>query len=204
MTVHEIRSWAKDAPVRTFYEHPRLGEQEVPEGLMALLASRRLFRNVRWQEYVPDDQADREPADDLGTAEAASSMRAGAFDRHAILFDIDMPATLVGGIFTAVKPDGSYFGWHTQGAPAWLVPSTQENHWHLYVDCDLPQDTMFRILGQFERAGVVEPGYAQVSRKRGFTALRLPWVSKEDAATALEPVDEAIDGINAIIAGESF
>jgi hypothetical protein len=147
----------------------------VAPGLEDLLRSRRLFANVRWQEYVPDDQADRTDVDDLGTAEAASSQLAVDVDKHAILFDIDVPATLEHGVFVANGGDFSF----TVPGPAWLIPSSTEGHSHLYVHVNWPWERVLEELVDFTRAGVVEEGYLQVSRKRGFTALRLPWIRKE-------------------------
>lgn len=143
-----------------------------------LLSSRRLFTNVRWQEYVQEDQADREDVTDLELAEAASSQHEGDFDRHAIMFDIDVPASLDGEWFKAQVGD-DIFAWSTGGHPAWLVPSSTEGHSHLYVYRHMPWEELLVVLRQFARGGVVEPGYARVSEKRGFTALRLPWIRKE-------------------------
>jgi hypothetical protein len=155
----------------------------VDPGLEDLLRSRRLFANVRWQDYTPDGQADREDVDELSIAEAASSQLALDTEKHAIMFDIDVPATLDGQWFKAQVGD-DVFVWSTQGMPAWLIPSSTEGHSHLYVQCNLPWEVVSRILRQFTEAGVVERGYRQVSEKRGFTALRLPWIRKEVVADA--------------------
>lgn len=158
-------------------EGPSLEETiaALPAGLADLLRSRRLFTNVRWQDYVEDGEVDRVDIYDLEDAEAASSQLAIDTNQHAIMFDIDVPATLDDGLFRAGD-----FTWSTKPAPAWLIPSSTEGHSHLYVHCNLPWSMVLRILKQFAHAGVVEQGYLQVSEKRGFTALRLPWIHKED------------------------
>ena len=157
---------------------------EANPGLEALLRSRRLFTNVRWQDYASAGESDRDDVDDLSQAEAASSQRADDHSRHAIMFDIDLPAriTMEDGLVVD-KGDGHSFVWPflawNLGIRSWLIPSSTEGHSHLYVDCDLLWDDVLRILRQFERAGVVELGYLLASEKRGFTALRLPWIQKD-------------------------
>lgn len=65
--------------------------------------------------------------------------------------------------------------------PAYLVPSHTEGHSHLYIDVPggVAHDDYMELLGLLGRIGVIEPGYAEVSRVRGHTDLRLPWVAKE-------------------------
>jgi hypothetical protein len=151
----------------------------LPDGLRDLLESRRLFAEVRWQDYTPDGEADRVDVNDLEDGEAASSQRESDHRYHAILFDIDVPAELVedGQLFKA----GDFEWWVPLSARgAWLIPSSTEGHSHLYVAVDWPWHRVLWNLRRFTEAGVVEDGYYQVSRKRGFTALRLPWIRKGD------------------------
>jgi hypothetical protein len=188
-----------DVQWASYYEHVRLGTQPLPEGLLDLLRSRRLFTNVRWQDYTPSDRPDREDIDNLGQAEAASSQSAVDHNTHALMLDIDHDARLeqeegfdVLNVIGIPGPDGRSRNFryplpHNRGA--WLIPSTQENHYHLYVDVAWPWPTIGMILIDLTRAGVIEEGYAQVSHKRGFTALRLPWIAKEDADSTLAEVD---------------
>lgn len=150
---------------------------ELPEGLRDLLESRRLFAEVRWQDYTPDDQADRVDVGELEDAEASSSQRRDDHRYHAILFDIDVPASIQenGQLFVA----GDFRWWIPLSARgAWLIPSSTEGHSHLYVAVDWPWHRIEWNLRRFRDAGVVEEGYHQVSAKRGFTALRLPWIRK--------------------------
>lgn len=65
--------------------------------------------------------------------------------------------------------------------PAWLVRSSTEGHFHLYVDIPggIPHDAYMTLLAALADAGVIERGYANASRARGFSSLRLPWVKKE-------------------------
>lgn len=68
--------------------------------------------------------------------------------------------------------------------PAELVPSSTPGHAHLYIDVPggVQEETYFRLLDALADAGVIERNYAEVSKKRGHTDLRLPWVQKEDVA----------------------
>lgn len=74
--------------------------------------------------------------------------------RHALLLDLDIPAT--------------------------LVPSSTEGHNHLYIDVPdgIPEDKWLVLIRALADAGVIEEGYAQASIERGYTALRLPGVTK--------------------------
>ena len=180
-----------------WYEHVRLGEQPLPAGLLALLESRRLFTNVRWQDYTPDDVPDRDDTDHLGRAEASGSSNKTWPWLHAIMVDIDHKARIVEvpfGKYLEVRREveGGRVEWRNlvlPNAPAWLIPSTQPDHHHLYVAVDWEWKWIEHLLREWVFAGVVEEGYAQVSIKRGFTALRLPWVAKDDAAAALNAHD---------------
>ncbi|WP_405057087.1 hypothetical protein OG474_30665 [Kribbella sp. NBC_01505] len=73
-------------------------------------------------------------------------------ERHTLMLDLDVPAT--------------------------LVPSTTPGHSHLYIDIELPWDQVQNILAALTQAGIVEEGYLSASLDRGFTTLRLPWVTK--------------------------
>lgn len=76
-------------------------------------------------------------------------------DRHAVVLDIDHPA--------------------------WLMPSTTPNHYHLYIDVPggIAPDDWSDVLTVLARVGIIEPGYAGASMARGFTSCRLPWIEKE-------------------------
>ena len=63
--------------------------------------------------------------------------------------------------------------------PAWLIPSSTPGHSHLYVDVSIREDAYFQLLDALANAGVIQRGYADASKRRGGTALRLPWIKKE-------------------------
>lgn len=64
--------------------------------------------------------------------------------------------------------------------PAFLVPSTRPGHSHLYIDVAVPEEKYFALIDQLADCGVIERGYANASKKKGGTFLRLPWVKKGD------------------------
>lgn len=67
--------------------------------------------------------------------------------------------------------------------PSWLVKSSTEGHFHLYVDVPsgIPHETYIYLLGALQQAGVIQPGYNAASERRGFTSVRLPWIKKGSA-----------------------
>ncbi len=62
--------------------------------------------------------------------------------------------------------------------PAVLVPSTTPGHSHLYIDVPLTWGSYRTLLDALAACKVLEKGFAEASKKRGFTALRLPWIKK--------------------------
>jgi hypothetical protein len=50
----------------------------------------------------------------------------------------------------------------------------------------MPWHTYKRLLVALADAGVIEHGYANVSVARRFTALRLPWIKKEEVVSGTE------------------
>jgi hypothetical protein len=65
--------------------------------------------------------------------------------------------------------------------PVKVIPSTTEGHNHLYIDKELTSEQYFKLLDALADAGIIERGYANVSKSRGYTAVRMPWVKKGDA-----------------------
>lgn len=134
--------------------------------VLSLIAHLRLFKVTKWDEdsSVTYSQEEREPAPSIAEANVSTSIREDADDCHALLIDLDVPA--------------------------WLIPSSTEGHSHLYVDAKIPTQTYFALLDCLADAGVIQRGYANSSKHRGGTALRLPWIKKSDTAPA---VPSAVD-----------
>ena len=70
--------------------------------------------------------------------------------------------------------------------PAALVPSTTPGHFHLYLDRLMSWRMYEQLLEALADAGIIERGYATASTERGYSSVRLPWVSKESGAVADE------------------
>ncbi len=64
--------------------------------------------------------------------------------------------------------------------PAQLVPSSTPGHHHLYIDKPMAWDVYMRLLVALADAGLVERGYVGATERRGYSAVRLPWVRKGD------------------------
>lgn len=78
--------------------------------------------------------------------------------------------------------------------PIAVVPSTTEGHYHLYIDKQMSWAEYERLLDVLVEVGIVEPGFAAASISRGYSAVRLPWVQKEDMVKTAEQLfdeDEA-------------
>lgn len=120
----------------------------------------KLYKNVRFnpdQDDYERDEPDRIETTDLSDAQVVSSeVREGILPtdvgKHMLAIDLD--------------------------APAHLIPSSTDGHYHLYVEVLMDWDRYENLLRALAEAGVIEYGYAQVSIKRKATHLRLPWVKK--------------------------
>lgn len=62
--------------------------------------------------------------------------------------------------------------------PCDLVPSSTPGHFHLYVDRITGHEAYRKVLEAMVEAGWVQRGVLSGFDYRGFTAVRLPWVSK--------------------------
>lgn len=63
--------------------------------------------------------------------------------------------------------------------PAKLVPSSTPGHSHLYLDRELSWPQYKKLLDVLAEVGIIQDGYADSAIKRGYSAVRLPWVKKE-------------------------
>ncbi len=122
--------------------------------VLSLIAKLRLYQVTRWDEdsSVTYSQETRQPAS-VTDANISTSIREDTPEHHALLLDLDVPA--------------------------WLIPSSTEGHSHLYVDVSIREDAYFQLLDALANAGVIQGGYCAASKRRGGTALRLPWIKKE-------------------------
>lgn len=134
----------------------------LPYGVNSLLGRLQAYA-VDWKfSFVPTEDQTYEPGIDRETADlddanvVSSELTGFPRNRHAVILDIDYAA--------------------------YVVPSSTPGHNHLYLDVPggVAHDDYMELLAALSKCGVVEPGYAEVSIKRGHSDLRLPWVSKDE------------------------
>lgn len=66
--------------------------------------------------------------------------------------------------------------------PVKLLPSTTEGHFHLFIDKEMTWAQYAKLLDVLAEVGIIEEGFSRVSQgSRKHTAVRLPWVKKEEA-----------------------
>lgn len=66
--------------------------------------------------------------------------------------------------------------------PVALYPSRTNGNWHLMIDTPMPWWKYSLLLRVLSLCGVIEKGYSDVSRKRGYSAIRKPLQVKRRAA----------------------
>ncbi|ASZ74948.1 hypothetical protein FDI69_gp239 [Rhodococcus phage Trina] len=58
------------------------------------------------------------------------------------------------------------------------IKSTTEGHGHLMFNIDLEQKDMLEVLEVLSRHGVIQHGFYQATKDRGFASLRMPGQTK--------------------------
>ena len=84
---------------------------------------------------------------------------------------------------------------------AHLEPSSTPGHHHLYLEKNITWQQYLKLLSVMAEIGLIEPGYFEASKKRGYTTVRLPWVTKDidnnvpaDPQALQEWVDKTLNG----------
>jgi hypothetical protein len=177
LTPAPLLSPAEYAVVHAFEtaQNPLLEDLDFPLKPYGLV----MQNGVAFQGYCDDQVTDRRDTDDLLAAQVVTS-------RCPPLADVfEWPDS--GDMKDAAPPDG---GWHYPvldiDLPVFAIPSSTHGHTHLYVDRAMSWPKLVRLLDVLVEVGLVEKGYAEASKARGFTAVRLPWVSKDAPQTADE------------------
>jgi hypothetical protein len=62
--------------------------------------------------------------------------------------------------------------------PLVAEPSTTPGHHHLYIDRALTWDQLVKLMDVMEEIGLLEPGYVEAAKMRGYSSVRLPWIEK--------------------------
>lgn len=112
-----------------------------------------ICRKIRFGDsYDGQDHAGK--VTDLDEANVVTSLRQDG--KHALVLDIDYEA--------------------------FLVESSTAGHYHLYLDVPggIPHNRWEKLMTALAKAGVIEAGYADASINRGYTAVRLPWIKKQE------------------------
>lgn len=127
----------------------------------------RLFKVRKWTadgnsgawlpEHEPDPLKNLEETENLNYADIGTSAPRfeipGFPGKHVVMFDVDVPMQ--------------------------VIESSTPGHYHVYFpNSYVPKEKLFSLLDAMAECGIVERGYAEASRARGFAALRLPWVRK--------------------------
>lgn len=68
--------------------------------------------------------------------------------------------------------------------PAALVPSSTPGHFHLYLNRAVPWEKYQAVLDALADACLIESGYRNASKERGYTSVRLPWRPKKQETAA--------------------
>ena len=63
-----------------------------------------------------------------------------------------------------------------------LTLSSTPGHHHLYIDRRMSWDDYVKLITVMAEVGLLEPGYVKASIARGYTATRVPWLTKADTA----------------------
>lgn len=71
-----------------------------------------------------------------------------------------------------------------------LIPSSTPGHYHLYIDKLIPSQDYFDLLDALAKVEIVQPAVAKYARERGYSAVRLPWISKDSGRdNAYDPTE---------------
>jgi hypothetical protein len=75
-------------------------------------------------------------------------------------------------------------GWHAPvldlDIPCEYVPSSTPGHGHLYIDRQMTLPQYVKLMEVLVEVGIVEKGFLYSLEQRGFTCVRLPWVTKPE------------------------
>lgn len=82
-------------------------------------------------------------------------------------------------VVTSLNYDGLHEPVLDIDVPIAVVPSSTPGHCHLYLNVPpVTWDKYTVLLDALADCGIIEPGYADVSKRKGYTAVRVPWVGK--------------------------
>lgn len=103
-------------------------------------------------DHVPNEPNIVQLTADADEANVITSISSSDPRNHKLVLDIDIPAV--------------------------LIPSSTSGHFHLLIDKELTWSKYEKLLDALATAEVITPEYADHSKRKGFTAVRLPWIKK--------------------------
>jgi hypothetical protein len=59
-----------------------------------------------------------------------------------------------------------------------LEPSGTAGNFHLYIDHEIEWPKYLKLLEAMTDCGLVQPGYLEAAKRRGYTSVRVPWKPK--------------------------
>lgn len=77
--------------------------------------------------------------------------------------------------------------------PIYAIPSSTPGHYHLYIDKPMSKSDYMKLLATLAEVGIIEQGYYNASRMRGYTMVRLPGVKKEESKRLFQDYSEKRD-----------
>lgn len=122
--------------------------------LLDLFGRLELRKGIRWNDYQNPGELE---VTDKADAQVATSILRSDPGRHIVALDIDYPAH--------------------------LAESSTPGHYHLYLDVPggVDHEAYMDLLELLGELNIIETGYANASRGRGFSCPRLPWVHKGES-----------------------
>jgi hypothetical protein len=128
-------------------------------GTELLKATQKLLKKNKSEDTYDEGFYTKIPDEAAGISDAELIASLNANGKHRPLLDIDFPAA--------------------------VIPSTTEGHCHLYIDKELEWKDYKKLLNILADLGIIEHGYRGASLARGYTALRLPWIKKNEEEKAV-------------------
>jgi hypothetical protein len=122
-----------------------------------------MIKRKQIREFTPKESYDEaetgavkhlDPEDNLENGQLITSLVSGKDQIHAPVLDIDMAAEVY------PRPGLE------------IYPSSQLGHYHLYINKEMPQEDYFKLLTVLADVGIIEPGYADVSKNKGYSTVR--------------------------------
>ena len=89
--------------------------------------------------------------------------------------------------------------------PCILLPSTTPGHHHLIIDHPMDWGQYLNLMAAMVHAGILEQGYFEATKARGYSSIRLPWVQRLEPREEPQPAPEIVSGNKIDLSGlDSF